>query len=299
MLKIEGLAGELRPDLEIQPFCKLTLTPGKKQQQQSVVKRGRDAVFNQEFFFDNLAPEEIEQKQLQIEVCHNSAQKLQKDMDIGEVRIPLRDLATQLHSKKEVRIVEELKLFFASKKLGRLQITTCIEKEARRLTINLIKAEDLPKWGIVGAPDVQIRIKMQQSNGPEVVKSSRVLKNTTTAIYKEAVMFLVSTKKADLARTKITISVHDLSRSVTGNDVIGCVFLGALAMDKSEVDQWRNTMDHWGKEYKGVHSLKSDSDLPNVHVFDVREEEDEQQQHNNMRMNKARGSMGACSDTSN
>lgn len=42
-----GLAGELRPDLEIQPFCKLTLTPGKKQQQQSVIKRGRDVVFNQ------------------------------------------------------------------------------------------------------------------------------------------------------------------------------------------------------------------------------------------------------------
>jgi len=44
------LAGDLRPDLEIQPFCKLTLTSTKKQQsqqQQSVVKRGRDSVFNQ------------------------------------------------------------------------------------------------------------------------------------------------------------------------------------------------------------------------------------------------------------
>lgn len=31
------------------------------------------------------------------------------------MRIPLRDLTQQLHSKKEVRIVEELKLFAASK----------------------------------------------------------------------------------------------------------------------------------------------------------------------------------------
>ena len=90
---------------------------------------------------------------MQIEVCHSSNQKLQKDPEIGEVRIPLRDLTQQLLTKKEVRIVEELKVFSAcSKKLGKLHISTCIEKEAKRLTINLSKAEDLPKWGIIGAP---------------------------------------------------------------------------------------------------------------------------------------------------
>ncbi|KAL3102223.1 hypothetical protein niasHS_003632 [Heterodera schachtii] len=277
VLKIEGLAGELRPDLEIQPFCKLLLTPGKKQQQQSVVKRGRDAVFNQEFFFDGVATEEIDSKLLQIEVCHCSMQKLQKDQEIGEVRIPLKDITQQLHTKREVRIVEELKLFTIGKKLGKLHISTCIEREARRLTINLHKAEDLPKWGIIGAPDVQIRIRMQQGNGTEALKCSRVLKNTTTAVYKEAVMFLISTKETDLAQTKITISVHDLSRSVTGNDTIGAVFLGQLAIDKSEQDQWRNTMDHWGKEVKGVHLLKNAQGqaTPEVHVVDVREEDEQ------------------------
>ncbi|KAF7639213.1 C2 domain-containing protein [Meloidogyne graminicola] len=271
-LRLLSLAGELRPDLEIQPFCKLTLTSTKKQQsqQQSVVKRGRDAVFNQEFFFDNFTTEEIELKQLQIEVCHSSNQKLQRDLDIGEVRIPLIDLSPQLQTKKEVHIVEELKIFISTKKLGKLYITTCIEKADRRLTINLIKVEDLPKWGIIGAPDIQIRIRMQQSNNPEVIKCSRIIKNTTSAVYKEAVMFLVSTREADLARTKITISVHDLSRSVTGNDIIGFVFLGELASDKSEIDQWRSTMDHWGKEYKAVHTLKCPSSRcqqPSLHYI--------------------------------
>lgn len=37
-------------------------------------------------------------------------------------------------------------------KLGKIHLTTSIEKEARRLTINLIKVDDLPKWGIIGAP---------------------------------------------------------------------------------------------------------------------------------------------------
>lgn len=63
---------------------------------------------------------------------------------------------------------------------------------------------------------MQIRIRMQQGQGPEVTKSSRVLKNTTTAVYKEAVMFLISTREADLIRTRITISIHDLSRLAKG-----------------------------------------------------------------------------------
>lgn len=62
---------------------------------------------------------------------------------------------------------------------------------------------------------------------------------------------------------------------MTGNDVIGSVFLGELAVDKSEQDQWRNTVDHWGKEYKGVHALKGPQGqgAPEVHVLDVQEDE--------------------------
>jgi hypothetical protein len=37
-------------------------------------------------------------------------------------------------------------------KLGKLHITSCLEMVERRLTINLIKADDLPKWGISGPP---------------------------------------------------------------------------------------------------------------------------------------------------
>lgn len=140
----------MRPDLEIQPFCRVNIIPGKQTKQQSFIKHGRNVVFNQEFFFDGIASEDIEKKSLLIEVCHQSAQKLQKDLEIGEICVPLKDL-TQLHSKKEVRIIEELKHRTNSKKLGKLYITSCIDKE-NRLTINIIKVDDLPKFGIIGAP---------------------------------------------------------------------------------------------------------------------------------------------------
>ncbi|CAD5209667.1 unnamed protein product [Bursaphelenchus xylophilus] len=281
ILKIEGLAGELRPDLEIQAFCKVNIIPGKANKQQvSVVKRGRDIVYNAEFFFDGISVEDIDGKSLALEVYHQSSVKLQKDLEIGQILVPLKEL-TQLYSKKEVRIVEELKFRPSSKKLGKIFITTCIEKEARRLTINVIKVEDLPKWGIIGAPDVCVRITLTQNNGNPQTKSTRVLKSTCTAIYKEAVMFLIGTTKADLGKTKIIISVHDILRSVTGDDVIGSAYLGELAVDKSEQEQWKNTVEKFNKEFKGSHQLKPPNQAPDVHVSEmpsddqVEEDEDE------------------------
>uniref|UniRef100_A0A158R601 C2 domain-containing protein n=1 Tax=Syphacia muris TaxID=451379 RepID=A0A158R601_9BILA len=263
ILKAEGLAGQLKPDLELHAYCKVALVPGGKTQN-SIVKRGRNVVFNQEFFFNDISAEDLVSKDLNITVCHQVGQKLQKDAIIGDVYVPLKRL-NELRLKKEVKIVEELKYSFKTKKLGKIYTTSCIEKAARRLTINVIKAEDLPKGGITGPPDVCVRIRVTQG-GTSQTKQTRVLKNTSTAVYKEAVMFLIKTSKEILKDTSIIISVHDLSRTVTGDDLIGLAYLGRNAQDKSEIEQWKNTSEHLGKEYKGVHHLKPTPQAPDVQV---------------------------------
>jgi hypothetical protein len=91
-------------------FCKVCLLPGKGQQKQHsrIVKRTRDAVFNEEFFFDNIGPEDLVIKSLSIRVCHHIGKQFQKDVVIGDIEVPLKDI-TELQTKKEVRLVEELK----------------------------------------------------------------------------------------------------------------------------------------------------------------------------------------------
>ena len=59
-----------------------------------------------------------------------------------------------------------------------------------------------------------MKITLVQGSGLAKTKSSRILKNTTTAVYNEAVMFIFNPTKAELAHTKITISVHDMQRFV-------------------------------------------------------------------------------------
>ncbi|MCP9260503.1 Synaptotagmin-4 [Dirofilaria immitis] len=141
-------------------------------------------------------------------------------------------------------------------------------KKACRLTINIIKVEDLPKGGITGPPDVCVRVRLTQNNITQT-KQSRIIKGTCNATYKEAIMFLVKTKSSDLENTSIIVSVHDLTRTVAGDDLIGSVYLGKLAIDKSEQEQWKNTMEHIGKEFKSIHHLKARLEAPNVHVTEV------------------------------
>lgn len=59
--------------------------------------------------------------------------------------------------------------------------------------------------------DVCVRIRLEQK-GKSQLKQSRIIKGTCCAVYKEAVMFLISPKLNDLYDTNITITVHDLSR---------------------------------------------------------------------------------------
>ncbi|KAJ1363877.1 hypothetical protein KIN20_023834 [Parelaphostrongylus tenuis] len=267
ILKIESLAGQLRPELEIMAMCKVSIMGLKTgKEQSSEIKRGRDPIFNQEFFFDQVTIEDLDTKNVTVGVFHHDGAKLGKDHLIGEATIPLHEIR-ELNMRKEVKITEEIKQQ-PSKKFGKLYISSCIEKDARRLTINLKKVDELPRSRFLGPPDVCIKITMAQGEKQQT-KSSRVLKSTTTAVYNEAVMFLFDTTKKDVDTTKITISVHDMQRTCTGDDVIGCAYLGALAHDKSEIEQWKNTVEHMGKEYKGTHNLKPPHSVPPVHVAET------------------------------
>lgn len=60
---------------------------------------------------------------------------------------------------------------------------------------------------------------------------------------------------------------------MTGDDVIGSAYLGQLAVDKSEIEQWKNTVEHIGKEYKGSHQLKQ-LNQTQIHVSEIHDEED-------------------------
>lgn len=68
--------------------------------------------------------------------------------------------------------------------------------------------------------DVCVRVKVVQEGAKDAtqVKHSRVMKSTCSAKYGESIAFLIKEKPADLAKTEVTVSVHDNSRFVLFSD---------------------------------------------------------------------------------
>ncbi|KHJ45529.1 C2 domain protein [Trichuris suis] len=153
--KAEGLAGNLRPDLELSTFIKVFLSPGKAQKQKShrLVKRSNDTVYNEEFFFVNIDADDIRTKSVEIRLCHRTNKQFHHDLVVGEVKLPLWTV-NELTSKHEIHFVRSL-IPRQLKKLGRIHLSACLETAARRLTVNIAKIDDLPRFEISGLPGKQ------------------------------------------------------------------------------------------------------------------------------------------------
>ncbi|KRZ50641.1 Sugar transporter SWEET1, partial [Trichinella nativa] len=137
-------------------------------------------------------------------------------------------------------------------KLGRIHLGITLEASARRLTINVAKIDDLPKYGIYGPPDPYVRITLNQKQVTQS-KQTRTLKNTCNPVFKEAVMFLVSVGEEDLENTSLVVSVMDALRPSCPSSVIGEIILSKGAEEKSCAEQWRMMLASPGKEIKASH----------------------------------------------
>jgi len=122
--------------------------------------------------------------------------------------------------------------------------------------------------------DPYVRITVNQ-RGRVQSKQTRVLRSTRSAVFKEAVMFLVSVRPEDLDQADVEVAVLDAARvdpaaaSVSAgaislqqqqpraaDDAVGYVFLGLRAQDRLERDQWRQTVQAPGREARAIHQLR-------------------------------------------
>ncbi|KRZ91365.1 Synaptotagmin-4 [Trichinella sp. T8] len=259
VIKAEGLILPTKRDIVLNTFLKIFLSPGKQQKQRSrrLIKHAEDAVYNEEFFFVNITEDDIKTKSVEIRLCNHATKQFHNDRVIGEVKLPLHAVP-QLWSKQEIHFIRNLSPKQV-KKLGRIHLGITLEASARRLTINVAKIDDLPKYGIYGPPDPYVRITLNQKQVTQS-KQTRTLKNTCNPVFKEAVMFLVSVGEEDLENTSLVVSVMDALRPSCPSSVIGEIILSKGAEEKSCAEQWRMMLASPGKEIKASHTLKSPSE---------------------------------------
>uniref|UniRef100_A0A915IW66 C2 domain-containing protein n=1 Tax=Romanomermis culicivorax TaxID=13658 RepID=A0A915IW66_ROMCU len=141
-------------------------------------------IFNEEFFFDDISAYDLEMKSLIIKICetytkgsvslrlnepHSSSvdgpcitiannikrhfqifneylANRYKDVNIGQICVPFSSISDQLQKKKELNMCKSLQLP-ALKKAGKIQFSLLLEADDRRLTVNIIRVENLPRYG--------------------------------------------------------------------------------------------------------------------------------------------------------
>lgn len=72
----------------------LSLVPGKVQKQRStVIRKSRNPIFNEDFFFDSIAEEDLSQRSLRFKVV-NKMSTLKRDYLLGDCDLPLSSIVT-------------------------------------------------------------------------------------------------------------------------------------------------------------------------------------------------------------
>lgn len=72
----------------------LSLVPGKVQKQRStVIRKSRNPIFNEDFFFDSISEEDLSQWSLRFKVV-NKMSTLKRDYLLGDCDLPLSSIVT-------------------------------------------------------------------------------------------------------------------------------------------------------------------------------------------------------------
>ncbi|XP_069621701.1 C2 calcium-dependent domain-containing protein 4C-like [Ranitomeya imitator] len=92
LINVEGL---YHPDTDpktINCFVTLSITPGKQQKQRStVIRRSRNPIFNEDFFFENVFQTQLHSRSLKIKVI-NKMCSMKRDCILGQSELPLLNI---------------------------------------------------------------------------------------------------------------------------------------------------------------------------------------------------------------
>lgn len=92
LISAEGLYDDSVEPKNINCCITLSLVPGKTQKQRStVIKRSRNPIFNEDFFFDGIAEEELLVRSLRMKAT-NKGCSMKRDYTLGEQELSLMSM---------------------------------------------------------------------------------------------------------------------------------------------------------------------------------------------------------------
>ncbi|XP_054262923.1 synaptotagmin-10-like isoform X2 [Macrosteles quadrilineatus] len=215
------------------PYVKVYLLPDRKKKFQTKVHRKNlNPVFNETFIF-SVTYEELRTRYLQFSVY--DFDRFSRHDLIGQVM--LKGLLDNTDLLQEIEYTMNILCAPQEKKeLGELLLTLCYLPKAGRLTVTIVKAQNLKAMDITGASDPYVKVYLV-CNGKRIRKKrTSVKRSTLSPVYNEALTFDVPASNVD--NVSLVIKVIDYDR-IGSDELMGCVAIGSSFIGVGR--------DHWLK----------------------------------------------------
>ncbi|XP_077989342.1 uncharacterized protein LOC144443675 [Glandiceps talaboti] len=219
-------------------YVKLYLMPGKQQRQHThTVKRTKDPVFNEDFYFNGVNAPDFRHLKLRMKLF-NKISNIKRDEFLGEVQV----LLGTLDFSHEIRVWKDLQPKSEVEDLGMLNVSVCYQPRQKNMIVTMVKAKDLPRNSITGAPDPYVKVEFSicDQTTTTLRRQTRVRKKTTAPVFKEAFTFSVGNRSIEDIENNacIVLTMYDHDR-IRADETIGEVRIGCRATEESELDHWR------------------------------------------------------------
>lgn len=221
-------------DIKRHVAVKLNMAPDTElsDQTSTVTTTSQDSEFNQELSFKDIHFNRFEIMSLQFKI-------LIDDKIIGEVskdisKIDSTDFSEPVSIALNVSPATEKE---ESQGGGELLLSLCHQPGAKRLSVVILKARNVPKMDITGFSDPYVKIYLHHQNTRSAKKKTHIKKRSLNPVFNESFIFDLPTKDGSLKEVQLEVIMCDWDR-ITKNEVIGSLVLGSESPESAALAHW-------------------------------------------------------------
>jgi len=191
------------------------------------------AEFQQQIIFNNIHFQRFEISSIQCKIYVDNQMFGAATQEISKI-----DKNTNFSEPFEI----ELNVFPAqeqeeSHSSGELLMSLCHQPAARRLSVVILKARNVPKMDISGFSDPYVKIYLHHNNTRSSKKKTHIKKRSLNPVFNESFIFDLPSKDGNLHDIQLEVIMCDWDR-ITKNEVIGRLILGSRDSEGSCLTHW-------------------------------------------------------------
>ncbi|XP_076181126.1 synaptotagmin 4 isoform X2 [Ptiloglossa arizonensis] len=240
------------------PYVKLKLLPDKLHQVKTrVLRNTRDPVYNEDFTFFGISKDQLQKISLHFIVL--SFDRYSRDDIIGELTCALSSVpALDNADNQEISLCRKIcprSLKIQAQGRGELLVSFCWQPMNSRLTVVVLKAQNLPKMDVTGLADPYVKIYLLYNNQRIAKKKTHVKKRTLSPVFNESLAFDIPNGADGLNNVSLEFMLLDWDR-VTKNEVIGRLEFGGSNCQDSALNHWREVCNSPQRQIADWHKLR-------------------------------------------